>query len=58
MDELVNNVQEMEKELGREINYVLYTPEEFERKKKAQNTFIIDVLRNPKVFIIGNEHDL
>jgi predicted nucleotidyltransferase len=58
MDELVNNVQEMEKELGREINYVLYTPEEFKRKKEARNTFIIDVLRNSKVFIIGEEHDL
>jgi len=58
MDELVNNVQEMEKKLGREINYVLYTPEEFKRKKEAQNTFIIDVLRNSKVFIIGEEHDL
>ena len=58
MDELVNNVQEMEKELGREINYVLYAPEEFKRKKEARNTFIIDALRNPKVFIIGEEHDL
>ena len=58
MDELVNNVQEMEKELGREINYVLYTPEEFKRKKEARNIFIIDVLRNPKVFIIGEDHDL
>jgi len=58
MDELVNNIQEMEKELGREINYVLYTPEEFKRKKEVQNTFIIDVLRNSKVFIIGEEHDL
>ena len=58
MDELVNNVQEMEKKLGREINYVLYTPEEFKRKKEAQNTFIIDVLRNSKVFIIGEEHNL
>jgi len=46
MDELVNNVQGMEKELGREINYVLYTPEEFKRKKEAHNTFILDVLRN------------
>ena len=58
MDELVDNIQEMEKELGREINYVLYTPEEFKRKKEAQNTFIIDVLRNPKVLIIGDEGDL
>ena len=58
MDELVNRVQEMEKKLGREINYVLYTPEEFKRKKEAQNTFIIDVLKNSKIFIIGKEDDL
>lgn len=58
MDELVNRVQEMEKELGREVNYALYTPEEFKRKKEAQNTFIIDVLTNSKVFIIGKEDDL
>jgi predicted nucleotidyltransferase len=58
MDDLVNNVQEMEKELGREINYALYTPEEFKRKREAHNTFIIDVVRNPKVFLIGEEHDL
>ena len=58
MDELVNNVQEMEKELGREINYVLYTPEEFKRKKEAHNTFIIDVLQNSKIFIVGEEYDL
>jgi len=58
MDELVNDIQTMEEKLGREINYVLYTPEEFKRKKKSQNTFIMDVLRNPKIFIIGNGNDL
>jgi predicted nucleotidyltransferase len=58
MDELLNNVQEMEKKLGREINYVVYAPEEFKRKKEAKNTFIIDVVKNPKVFIVGEEHDL
>ncbi|MBW2038995.1 MAG: nucleotidyltransferase domain-containing protein [Deltaproteobacteria bacterium] len=58
MDELVNDIQEMEEELGREINYVLYTPEEFKRKKETENSFIMDVLRNPKVFIIGTTNDL
>ena len=40
------------------INYVLYTPEEYRLKKKAENTFIMDVLRNPKIYIIGSEDDL
>jgi len=58
MDNLVNNIQAMEKEVGRDINYILYTPEEFQRKKRGKNTFIMDVLKNPKIFIIGNENDL
>jgi len=58
MDELIYNVQKMEKELVREINYVLYTRKEFKRKKETQNAFIIDVLKNSKIFIIGEEHDL
>jgi len=58
MDHLVKNIQEIEKEVGRDINYVLYTPEEYRLKKKAENTFIMDVLRNPKIYIIGSEDDL
>ncbi len=58
MDHLVKNIQEIEKEVSRDINYVLYTPEEYRLKKKAENTFIMDVLRNPKIYIIGSEDDL
>ena len=58
MDHLVKNIQEIEKEVGRDINYVLYTPEEYRLKKKAENTFIMDVLRNPRIYVIGSEDDL
>ncbi len=58
MDDLVNTIQGIEKQVGRDINYVLYTPEEYGLKKKAENTFIMDVLRNPKIYIIGSEDGL
>lgn len=58
MDHLLVNIQKMEKEIGREINYVLYTPQEFNAKKEAENAFILDILRNPKVIITGSENDL
>jgi hypothetical protein len=44
MDHLLVNIQKMEKEIGREINYVLYTPQEFNAKKEAENAFILDIL--------------
>ena len=42
--------------LSREINFVVYNKEEFINKKK--NHFLREVLKEPKIFIIGSEGDL
>ena len=42
--------------LSREINFVVYNKEEFINKKK--NHFLREVLKEPKIFIIGSEDDL
>lgn len=44
--------------LQREINPVLYTPVEFARRVEAKNDFALNVLANPKLFVIGNANDL
>jgi predicted nucleotidyltransferase len=43
--------------LGREVNAQIFSPAEF-RKKARKQAFLIDVLSKPKIFLIGNEHDL
>ncbi|MDI6689692.1 MAG: nucleotidyltransferase domain-containing protein [Actinomycetota bacterium] len=43
---------------GREINYALYTPEEFTRKVQTKDHFISEVLDSAKIFIKGSESDL
>lgn len=55
---LIEELSTLEKELGREINYSLYTRDDFEKKKKAKESFIEDLLENPKIFLIGNENEL
>jgi predicted nucleotidyltransferase len=45
-------------ELGREINPVLMTPEEFKAKVASKNHFVLSVLNDPKVFLVGDERDL
>jgi hypothetical protein len=45
-------------ELGREVNPHILTAEEFARRKKAGDHFPTAVLAEPKLFVIGNEHEL
>jgi len=55
MDRLDAILRELEKELGREINYVLYSKNEFKAKRKKKDGFVIDVMSNEKLILIGRE---
>ena len=44
--------------LGREVNPVLYTPEEFADRARRGDAFARDVLAKPKLFVKGGEHEL
>ena len=48
----------LEKKLKREINTTIYSWEEYKTKKKAESGFILDLLKNPKIMLIGKEDDL
>jgi predicted nucleotidyltransferase len=43
--------------LGREVNAKVFTPAEFS-PKGATEPFVRDVLAKPKIFVMGNDHDL
>ena len=44
--------------LGRQVNPTVYTAAEFSKKSVQENAFVTRVLEQPKVWIIGGEHDL
>jgi predicted nucleotidyltransferase len=44
--------------IHREINPTVYSPAEFSSKLKARHHFLSSVLRNEKVFVVGDEHEL
>jgi hypothetical protein len=46
------------RDLGRELNTALYSPAEFGTKAREGHHFIREVLSGPKVFLIGDEHEL
>ena len=55
LDSLINDI---EKKIGRTINYVIYDFEEFLDKKKKKDGFVIDVLKDKKIMLVGDEYGL
>jgi predicted nucleotidyltransferase len=57
-DELIRYLERLEKEVCREINYVLFTPSEFNQRIRNNDPFIINVLNEKRIMLRGdlNEH--
>jgi predicted nucleotidyltransferase len=55
---LLGQINKLERVLKREINYSLFQRDEFNHKTKEKDPFITDLLKNPKIFLIGDKNDL
>lgn len=44
--------------LGRVINLSVYKPSEFTERLLVKNNFLVDVMRKPKIFLLGDEDEL
>lgn len=51
--ELYPSLEKAEKQLHRTINPTFYSPFEWLRKKKSGNHFIQQIIKQPKIFIVG-----
>jgi len=51
-------VAELEHRLNREINTTIYSTSEYRDKKDSKTGFIRDLLKNPKIMLIGKKDDL
>lgn len=56
--ELTTALLPAEEKLGREVNPVVLTPAEFRDRVGKQDHFLSTVLEGPKIFLIGDEHEL
>jgi DNA-binding transcriptional ArsR family regulator len=53
-----NLLDDAAEKVGREINPKVFTPQEFRRRKQAENPFLLRVLAEPRIFVIGDDHEL
>jgi predicted nucleotidyltransferase len=57
-DALRKAIYEQEKALGRQINHHLYSQEDWNSNKHKGAGFILNIMENAKLFLIGNEQCL
>lgn len=56
--DLQESVSEVESQTKREINPTVYSLKEFKEKYKAKNHFVLSVIKEPKIFLKGDEDGL
>jgi predicted nucleotidyltransferase len=56
--ELYPLLEAAQQKLGRQVNPTCYAPEEWARKLKVDNHFITQIIKQPKIFLVGNDDDL
>ena len=55
LSELLSGVSE---KIGREINPYVMNKDEYSKRVKSNEHFITHILKSPKIFIVGADHDL
>jgi len=58
LQSLANIVREEEQKIGREINYTVMTKEELAFRKKRHDPFLLGILTDARVMLIGDEMNL
>lgn len=52
-EKLAQVVRRVERQLGREINYVVLSPAEFAARRKKGDAFLSDILRNKRIELVS-----
>ena len=58
LDELLQHLAKVEKQIGRPVNPTIYSVTEFSAKLASGSHFVSSVVRGEKVFVIGDENEL
>ena len=56
--EVFGALERVTRTVGRKVNPTVYTAAEFSKRARTENAFVTRVLEQPKLWVIGSEHDL
>jgi predicted nucleotidyltransferase len=58
LDKIYSEIRKVESKLKREINIDVISPDEWIKRKQKRDSYILDILKNKRIFILGNENEL
>lgn len=53
-EELMKGIREVEKKLGRDISYILWSEKEFKERVKAKHHLLTEIAGNPAIELVGD----
>jgi len=56
-EKVLNAISETEKEVGREINYILWSEKEFTKRVESKHHLLTDIVSKPLIMLIGEEDE-
>jgi predicted nucleotidyltransferase len=56
--EVFGALERVTRAVGRKVNPTVYTAVEFSKRARTENAFVTRVLEQPKLWVIGSEHDV
>lgn len=56
-EEILNAASLVEKEAGREVNYILWTEGEFMQRVKSKHHLLVDIAEKPVIMLVGDENE-
>ena len=57
-DKLISRITKIENQIGREIDYHIFSSTDWRNKLKEKNSFLENISSQPKIFLVGNEDEL
>lgn len=58
IEKIDERMAELEKKIGRSINYLTFDNREFSQKRKKKDGFIMEVLKGKRIMLVGDEKHL
>jgi predicted nucleotidyltransferase len=56
-EKILNVTDLIEKQVGREVNYILWSNDEFMQRLKSKHHLLADIAKKPVIMVRGNEDD-
>jgi len=56
-ESILKGLGDVEKMIGREINFILWNNEEFLKRVKSKHHLLMDIIKNPVIMLLGDEDE-